>query len=63
MNKFKLTWHEHQNGHLVQLVSSNLHSVKYGGFSHLGGISILKKIEEARLPNSFAYEEDRTSLS
>lgn len=48
MDAYHLTWHEHQSGNFAQLISSAIHSTRYGGFSHLGGISILKKVEEAR---------------
>ena len=36
--KFNLTWHEHQNGHTLQLIPKELH----GTIPHRGGISVLK---------------------
>lgn len=47
MNHFKLTWHEHQNTFNAQLIKSSIHTASKGGFSHLGGISIVKKMEAA----------------
>ncbi len=48
MNHFKLTWHEHQNKFSAQLIESSIHTASKGGFSHLGGISIVKKMEAAK---------------
>lgn len=38
----KLVWHEHQNGHTAQLLDHSLHTARYGGIPHLGGISDIK---------------------
>ncbi len=43
--QFNLTWHEHQNGHTLQLIPKELH----GTIPHKGGISVLK---EKTLPSA-----------
>jgi len=43
---YKLTWHECEDGFTAQLVPQAIHSTKFGGIPHLGGISIIKKYKE-----------------
>lgn len=40
-----LVWHEHENGITGQLLDSSLHTARYGGIPHVGGISIKKETE------------------
>ena len=36
------TWHHLENGTHMILVRTEIHSVRYGGFSHMGGSSIIR---------------------
>lgn len=36
------TWHHLENGTHMILVRTDIHSVRYGGFSHMGGASIIR---------------------
>ena len=40
---FDLTWHEVEDGFTGLLVPRSIHSVKFGGVPHLGGVSVTQK--------------------
>ena len=40
------TWHHLEDGKSMILVQTKIHSVRYGGFSHIGGASIIRKKRE-----------------
>ncbi|MBK9218695.1 MAG: HNH endonuclease [Uliginosibacterium sp.] len=35
-------WHHNQDGKTVQLVPNSMHNAPMGGFSHAGGVSVIK---------------------
>jgi len=46
IKNFKLTWHECEDSISAQLVPQAIHSTKFGGIPHLGGVSIVQKYKE-----------------